>query len=254
MSFRRLLCMALLTGGAGWAAAEERMPVPTPAEIEKARAEHRLPTPEQMGAVRGKNQKDTERALREAAGGSANTPFNITPVPGMDIGALVEKYRQNKSAFDPEAQQARRDTQQGLLLFVSLSMPEVSLDRAIDQAAATGAVLVVRGLIKPGDLNGTAERMGKLLKNRKVSFLIDPTLFHKFAITQVPTVVMLPGKALPRCEDSVCATPAPPHWAVSGDVSLDYALEAIGRAAPEARTAVESYLAQLRRGGFHERR
>lgn len=253
MSFRRLLCMALLTSSAAWAAAAERMPVPTPAEIEKARADHRLPTPEQMGAVHGKNQKDTERALREAARG-ANTPFNITPGTGMDIGALVEKYRQNKSAFDPEAQQARRDAQQGLLLFVSLSMPAVSLDRAIDQAAATGAALAVRGLIKPGDLNGTAERMGKLLKNRKVSFLIDPTLFHKFAITQVPTVVVLPGKALPRCEDSVCATPAPPHWAVSGDVSLDYALEAIGRAAPEARTMVEPYLAQLRRGGFHERR
>lgn len=253
MSFRRLLCIALLTGGVGWAAAAERMPVPTQAEIEKARVEHPLPSPEQLEAVRGKNRQDTERALREAQKGAATTPINITPGAGIDIGALVEKYQQNQHVFDPEAAQAKRNEQQGLLLFVSLSMPAASLDRAIDQAAQVGGALVVRGLIKPGDLNGTAEHMGKLLKNRNVSFLIDPTLFHKFDIRQVPALVLLPGKTLPRCENNACNTPTPPHWAISGDVSLDFALEAIERAAPEARTAVEPYLARLRRGGFYDR-
>lgn len=242
------LLIAALAMLPAWA---ERMP--TQAEIEKARAEHPLPSPEQVDAIRSKNRQDTERALREGDRG-ANTQINITPGAGIDINALLEKYQQNKNVFDPEAAQARRNEQQGLLLFVSLSMPASSLDRAIDQAAQAGAALVVRGLIKPGDLNGTAERMGKLLKNRNVSFLIDPTLFQKFDIRQIPALVLLPGKTLPRCENSACNTPTPPHWAISGDVSLDYALEAIGRAAPEARATVEPYLARLRRGGFYDRR
>ena len=251
---RRAVSAAVLLIAAASLAPAWAERTPTQAEVEKARAEHPLPSPEQLDAVRGKNRQDTERALREAQKGGANTPINITPGAGIDIGALVEKYRQNKHAFDPEAAQGRRNEQQGLLLFVSLSMPAASLDRAIDQAAQAGAALVGRGLIKPGDLNGTAEQMGKLLKNRNVSFLIDPTLFQKFDIRQIPALVLLPGKTLPRCENSACNTPTPPHWAIGGDVSLDYALEAIGRAAPEARATVEPYLARLRRGGFYDRR
>lgn len=231
---------------------------PNSHQIEEATRNHPLPSGSDVRTVMPKNQNDTRRVLEHADQSRGNTPLGID-VPdeqrGIDVGAIIKRYyQQNRDVFDPRSLTANRDTEQGLLYFASFSMPKASLDRVVDQAAVTGASIVMRGTIKPGDIKGTAQAIGKVLNKRKVAFLIDPVLFQKFDIKQVPTLVVLPGKKMPYCKDSGCAAPTPPFWAVSGDVTIDHALEAIAQRVPAARNSVAPYLAQLRKGGFYDRR
>lgn len=232
--------------------AQERLP--STDEVARIRAEQPMPGREALEATKGKYSADTARALSQAQRqGKASSAAQggglpaITPGPGVDVQALVERhYKNNRPA------EGQKKGTPGLLYFASFAMPEASLDRTIDQAERSGAALVVRGLVKGGDFEATIERMGKLLNRRKVSILIDPTLFSRFDVRQVPTIVLVSGE-VPHCEEQGCASPTPPYWAVAGDVSLDYALEAITRQAPEARATAQPYLAALR-GGFHEGR
>ncbi len=231
--------------------AQERLP--TADEVARIRAEQPLPGREALEAAKGKHSADTARALSQAQrqgktpsaqGGGLPT---ITSAPGIDVQALVEKHYKNSR---PSVGQKKGTP--GLLYFASFAMPEASLNRTIDQAARSGAALVVRGLVKGGDFKATIERMDKLLNRRPVSILIDPTLFSRFDVQQVPTIVLVSGE-VPHCEEQGCASPTPPYWAVAGDVSLDYGLEAIVRQAPEASATAQPYLTALR-GGFHEGR
>jgi type-F conjugative transfer system pilin assembly protein TrbC len=59
--------------------------------------------------------------------------------------------------------------------------------------------------------------------------VIDPTLFTRFGIGQVPSVVVAESAAVP-CTAEACAIPA--HVKLAGDVPLRYALERIARARP----------------------
>lgn len=227
----------------------ERMP--TPDDVSRIQTEQPLPSQEALDAVKGKNSSETAQTLGQARrqtqiGVAADGPrlpaLGGTP-EGIDVKALVEKhYGANRQTSAGNA----NDRTPGLLYFASLSVPETSLDRIIDQAVLSGAALVLRGLVKGGDLRATAERLGQLLKGREVAFLIDPTLFTRFDVRQVPAVVLVAGNGTARCADQACADPTPPHWAVAGDVSLDYALESIVRLAPEAGAAADPYLAKLR--------
>lgn len=232
--------------------AQERLP--SADEVARIRAEQPMPGKETLEAAKGKHSAETARALtqaqRQGKTSSATQGGGLPAIPlapGVDVQALVEKHYQNSR---PTVGQKKGTP--GLLYFASFAMPEASLNRTIDQAARSGAALVVRGLVKGGDFKATIERMDKLLNRRPVSILIDPTLFSRFDVRQVPTIALVSGE-VPHCEEQGCASPMPPYWAVAGDVSLDYALEAIVRQAPEANTTAQPYLAALR-GGFHEGR
>ena len=249
-----IMVVAVLSAPPGWA---ERLP--TADEVTRIRAEQPLPSQEALGAVKGKNSDDTAQALEQAQRQQqGRTPTGIALPQGLpaigkgegvNIQSLVEKHYQSQR----DTLEGRQKSTPGLLYFASFSLPDATLDRTVAQADRSGAALVVRGLVKGGDFRVTLERMDKVLKGRKVSILIDPTLFTRFEIQHVPTVVLVAGGEAGRCDDQVCATPAPPHWAVAGDVSLEYALEAIVRLAPEAEAAARPYLTALR-GGFHEGR
>lgn len=224
---------------------------PNAHQIEEVTRNHPLPSDSDVRTVMPKNQNDTRRTFEQADQARGNTSLNIN-VPneqrGIDVETIIKRYyQQNRNSFDPQSLTANRDTEQGLLYFASFSMPRKSLDRVVDQAAKVGASIVIRGTIKPGDIKGTAEAISKVLNKRNVAFLIDPVLFQKFNIKHVPTLVVLPGKKMPYCADNGCAAPTPPHWAISGDVSIDYALEAIARKVPASSKTVSPYLAQLRK-------
>lgn len=232
--------------------AQERLP--SADEVARIRVEQPLPGLEALEAAKDKNSADTARALSQAQRQSKTSSAAqggglpaITPAPGVDVQALVEKHYKNSR---PSVGQKKGAP--GLLYFASFAMPEASLNRIINQAERSGAALVVRGLVKGGDFKATIERMDKLLNRRPVSILIDPTLFSRFDVQRVPTIVLVSGE-IPHCEEQGCASPTPPYWAVAGDVSLDYALEAITRQAPEANAIAQPYLTALR-GGFHEGR
>ena len=82
--------------------------------------------------------------------------------------------------------------------------------------------------------------------------LIDPLLFRRYAVTQVPTFVYSRDVRLPAGQSGSEGIPEKiivgTHCAIAGDVSLDYAVEALNR---EAGSPSLAALAEALRKGFH---
>lgn len=135
-----------------------------------------------------------------------------------------------------------------LRIFITLEMPRPSLRLLTDQAARSGAVLVLRGL-KAQSMRQTIALVGELIGERQVAWVIDPEAFTRFGVRQAPTFVLTlndaTGADAQGSCSSGCATPTG-FVSVSGDVSLDYALEAILRRRPKAALLAEPILKRLR--------
>lgn len=121
------------------------------------------------------------------------------------------------------------------VLLVSFSIPQVSLRALATDAARAGIPLVFRGLVNDS-LDQTAAAMRRLLGRDQAlagaSFAIDPTLFERFQVDRVPTLI-LPLEPLEACDQRGCAVPA--HAKVAGEASLDYILSTIARSAKDPR-------------------
>ena len=134
-----------------------------------------------------------------------------------------------------------------LRIFITLDMPRSSLQLLTDQASRAGAVLVLRGL-KAQSMRETVAVVGELIGERKVSWVIDPEAFTRLNVRQAPTFVLTLNDATGSDAQGRCSTGcvAPAGFvSVSGDVSLDYALEAILRRRPEAAPQVDPFLKRL---------
>ena len=79
-------------------------------------------------------------------------------------------------------QKRDEDRYPDLLVFVSFSMSDALLKTLANQAKEKGGKIVFRGL-----LNGSFKEMGQKLRALGVEALIDPTLFQKHNVVQVPT-------------------------------------------------------------------
>jgi conjugal transfer pilus assembly protein TrbC len=96
------------------------------------------------------------------------------------------------------------------LVFVSSSMPKTALIALGNQAKRLGARLIIRGMV-----NNSMKDTALLVKEINHPLDIDPKLFKKFTVHQVPTFV------IPRISKGV------QEWGVlQGNVSLEFALEA----------------------------
>lgn len=108
-----------------------------------------------------------------------------------------------------------------VLVFLSFSMPEQSLEGWLKQCKQQGATPVIRGLIH-NSFKDTLKRVSVLSEKTGMGVQIDPTLFHIFSVTQVPAVVAIksyhycPKKA--RCKEVSFNK-------IYGDVTLEYALQ-----------------------------
>lgn len=101
------------------------------------------------------------------------------------------------------------ESEDQLLVFVSFSMPDLSLEELSKQAGKFHARLVLRGLHE-GSFKKTAEKILEIDKNG-LKIDIDPELFKEYQIKQVPTFVLIKnGKEVNR---------------LSGNISLEYAKE-----------------------------
>ncbi len=171
------------------------------------------------------------------------SPPKINPgSAGTDIETLV---RQHTGAMNPSRDQSPPS---GLRIFVTLEMPAASLRGLADQAARSGAMLVLRGL-KDNSMRATLARVQSLIGERNVAWQIDPQAFTRFAVERAPTFVLLTGGAGARATEAACISDCrldPAFVAVAGDVSLDYALEAMVRQVPSARPQALPYLTRLR--------
>lgn len=171
------------------------------------------------------------------------SPPKINPgAAGTDIETLV---RQHTGAMNPSRDQSPPSA---LRIFVTLEMPAASLRGLADQAARSGATLVLRGL-KDNSMRSTFARVQSLIGERKVAWQIDPQAFARYAVERAPTFVLLTGGAGTTSTQAArtldCRGPST-FVAIAGDVSLDYALEAMVRQVPSAKPQALPYLTRLK--------
>lgn len=158
-------------------------------------------------------------------------------IPAPDIAAIAEQYKNLKQ---PQSVDAKSND---LMVFVSFSMPKAALNRIVDQAEKTGAKLVFRGL-KNDSMKIMTGEVRKLIGRRQVGVVIHPPAFQQFTITKVPSVVIAGAEAASVMDDGCAQTGT--FVKVSGDVTIEYALEYIERNSASWATHAQTYLAKLK--------
>lgn len=165
-----------------------------------------------------------------ATKGAANSfPDIATPERSkIDLEALAQRYEQKAGARKTD----------GLMVFASFSMPGASLKRLIADATRAGGAVVLRGF-KDGSVKSTAlavNALGQAAGNVQ----INPNAFIKYRITAVPAIVLVKPEGAELVDNEGCALPDK-YAMVAGDVGLSYALEDIGRRAPQFQEMAERY-------------
>ena len=219
-------------------------PVITDADIERVRREQPAITEGDIDAARRKYSMPGDAELRYAPVPIPNVealpqPLSRTPI---DLEALARGYA---SQADAMTQAQGLATGPGLLVFVSLSMPRPTLQRLVGQAARAKASIVLRGFAN-GSLRDTVAQVQGLIGSRQVAVQIDPLAFDRYAVTRVPTFVLVRDGTRPvACASGSCA-PADSFLRTSGDVSLDYALEHMRRSVPGFGPPADIFLKRIK--------
>lgn len=139
--------------------------------------------------------------------------------PMPDPGQLAKQFEDMQVKIKPDT---------ALLVMVSFSMPEASMARIAAQANKVGATLVLRGAVDNSFMR-TAELAAQFVKRYPgLNFEIDPTVFKRYSVKQVPTFILArENKSIKGCTKGCDASDY--FVSVSGDVTLDYALEYFSR-------------------------
>ena len=243
LSARALGLVAALAASAP--AVAQNPPVITDADIERVRREMPTVTDQDIDAARRKYGMPSDAELRSAP---VPTRPNVEALPQplshtpIDLEALARGYASQAEAM---TQAQGLATGPGLLVFVSLSMPRPTLQRLVDQAARVKASIVLRGFAN-GSLRDTVAQVQGLIGSRQVAVQIDPQAFDRYAVTRVPTFVLVRDGTRPvACASGSCA-PADSFLRTSGDVSLDYALEHMRRSAPGFGPPADTFLKRIK--------
>lgn len=243
LSARALGLTAALVASAQ--APAQNPPAITDADIERVRREMPTVTDQDIDAARRKYGMPSDAELRSAP---VPTHPNVEALPQplsrtpIDLEALARGYA---SQADVITQAQGLATGPGLLVFVSLSMPRPTLQGLVDQAARAKASIVLRGFAN-GSLRDTVAQVQGLIGSRQVAVQIDPQAFDRYAVTRVPTFVLVRDGTRPvACASGSCA-PADSFLRTCGDVSLDYALGHMRRSAPGFGPPADTFLKRIR--------
>lgn len=129
------------------------------------------------------------------------------------------------------------------IILVSQSMGDAVLVDYIREAKKIGAVTALRGVV--GDLKETIQKLRELAKKGGGGIVIDPTLFRRFEVTQVPTLIM-PTEPLKACKNEGCETPN--HIKATGHVTIEYFLDLVSRVGDDSeRSQADQWLNLMRR-------
>ena len=101
---------------------------------------------------------------------------------------------------------------EGIIIFVSFSMPKEMLWSYSEQAKQYGARLVMRGLVE-NSFKQTVSAMS-IGKDRYLKLDINPNLFKEYGISKVPSIAVIGSKDVAKGADTF-----------TGSVSLKYGLE-----------------------------
>lgn len=113
----------------------------------------------------------------------------------------------------------------GLFVFASFSMPPLALKQLFRDASDLNIPVIFNGFVD-NSVIATEAKVRAVYEEGDTTkgFLIDPTLFTRFNVEAVPTVVTT-ATLLDVCESTDCGEDAtPPHDRVSGNVPLRYLL------------------------------
>ena len=116
--------------------------------------------------------------------------------------ANPEEYREEQHSFTPRHE---------LLIFVSFSLGSATLKKLYQDAQKIGGRLILRGLYKD-----SLWRTQQKIKALRIGIDIDPPLFDKFNIQEVPTFIL----SEPYQEEQPFK-----YDILKGNVTLQYALE-----------------------------
>lgn len=131
----------------------------------------------------------------------------------------LERLKQQRQQ---QATASQQNTQSDAVYLVSFSVPEDGLKLMIPEAAGFGIPSVINGLID-NDFRKTAATVFRLTKENEHSGVqIDPTVFTRFGIRQVPALVV-------RCGEQ--------YDVVYGNLRIERGLEMIARDGECADTA-----------------
>ena len=229
---------------AGSSALAQTTPVVTEADIERARRETPTVSEQDIELARQKYAQPGDTGQRSAPLNSPN--LEALPKPATSVSVDLEALARGYSGqSDAMAQAQGLTAEPGLFIFVSLTMPRATLQGLVDQAARAKASIVIRGFAK-GSLRDTVAQVQGLIGKQQVGIQIDPLAFDRFAISKVPSFVLVRDGTRPvACTSGSCA-PAESFLRSTGDVSLDYALEHMQRTAPAFGPAAELFLKRIR--------
>jgi conjugal transfer pilus assembly protein TraW len=86
-----------------------------------------------------------------------------------------------------------------VLIFASLAIPVATLRALLEEASAADAVLILRGVPRGSSIQGAIARLRSLLTAgaKTPNVVIDPTLFLRYQVTRVPTLILLREREAP---------------------------------------------------------
>lgn len=191
---------------------------------------------------------------------SANEVMNIRKKQangGLDFSKIQSSSTTNKTdinIFLKELAQAKNQVGDkssavpALLIFISFSMPRASLEKIFEQSEKAGALIVLRGLHKES-FTDTVNQLSELIGKKKIALHIDPRLFDRFDIKTVPTFTLMKpgfweGATSKSCEGS--CIPTEQFTKITGDMTIDYALETISRLSTDFQNDAGFYLKRIK--------
>jgi type-F conjugative transfer system pilin assembly protein TrbC len=178
------------------------------------------------------------RSFQDAQNTMSGIDIQVNPGGGMDVQQMID-----------QASQARKEGKypSPVFVFVSSSLPDVTMKALVSQSQAAGVPLVFRGLIK-NDIKQTAKYIHAIVGSDQsnAGILIDPTLFERFSIDKVPAFTVAEG--LNECGAQTTYCPVDRYATVFGDVTLDYALEKLQHLAPQFKSLLNGPLMKMRGG------
>jgi len=193
-----------------------------------------------------KAMKDVETLPTQALPNFPDPSSEMLQRARTDINKLLNQVQEQ-----PQSAPTNQKTGPQLYVFVSTSMPDITLKRLLVQASRINGSLILRGLVE-GDMGKTKAKIMQLLEadamgNTQINggLSIDPTLFERFDIAQVPSFVVTNTPA-ERCSKSGC--PSTDYARLSGDITIEYALETIAREAPMMKESAQTILKRLEEG------
>lgn len=213
-----------------------------PVACDQALAQGQLRTPSDAALAREQQRIEAERRglfedPRLHLPGLAKPPgLPAVPAPspqGVDLESLARRY----------ADQAKAPSREQLYVFASFTMPQASLKRLLEDAARAGAVVVFRGF-KANSIKATSQALADF-RNDRVNAVVHPAAFTQYKVASVPTVALVRLQGQQQLDAQGCALPHT-FAAVSGDVTLDYALGHIARTQPAFAAIAAPYLQQLK--------